>query len=434
MLLGNERILQIIGTRPYKMQHLSNNTPKDMRAFEKPIYITRPLLPNMEEYNNSLIEIWKSGWLTNHGDLHREFEKKLEVVLKAENVSAFNNGTIALLTALKALNLPADSEVITTPFTFPATPHCISWNGLKPVFCDIEPDTMTIDADKIEGLINQNTSAILGVHVYGLPCNIEKIQAIANRHNLKVIYDAAHAFTTEINGIGIGTFGDISMFSFHATKLFHTVEGGCLTYKKSELRKKIYYLRNFGIKNEEEVVDIGINGKMNEIQAAIGLLNLELFEAEKQKREMVKSVYVANLENVEGITIPQMPPAATDSMQYFVIKINQTAFGLSRNRVYDKLKEYNVFARKYFYPLCSEYEPYKALPSSDEGNLPVANRIKNEVLCLPFYGDMGKENAGKICKIIKSMKYAPAVLSFSTRKAGKFSAKPADSGIVEAIK
>jgi dTDP-4-amino-4,6-dideoxygalactose transaminase len=374
------------------------------KIFDNPIYVTSPILPELDKLNEMLKVIWHSKWLTNHGDTHAQLEKSLQTVLKVRNVSAFNNGTIALLTALKALDLSQNSEVITTPFTFPATPHCITWNGLKPVFCDIEPDTMTIDADKIEGLINKKTSAILGVHVYGLPCNVEKIQAIANKHNLKVIYDAAHAFTTEINGQGIGTFGDISMFSFHATKLFHTIEGGCLTYNNPEYKEKIYYLRNFGIKNEDQVVDIGINGKMNELQAAIGLLNLDLFEEEKQKRQAIKSIYVENLKALEGIKLVQMPADVTDSMQYFVIKIEKDIFGLSRDEVYNKLKGFNIFARKYFYPLCSDYEPYKRLPCSQKDNLPVANKIKGEVLCLPFYGALGKENAGKICEIIKFIK------------------------------
>lgn len=372
--------------------------------FDEPIYVTRPILPDLDKVTEKLKAIWQSKWLTNHGDIHCEFVKLLQVVLKVRNVSAFNNGTTALLVALKALDLPQGSEVITTPFTFPATVHCIAWNGLKPVFCDIEPDTMTIDADKIEGLINKNTSAILGVHVYGFPCDIEKIQSIADKYDLKVIYDAAHAFTTEINGKGIGTYGDISMFSFHATKLFHTLEGGCLSYKDDQYIDKLYYLRNFGIKNEEQVVDIGINGKMNEIQAAIGLLNLDLIEEEKLKRKEIKNVYIKHLALLDGITLLKFPENTTDSMGYFVVKIDQKEFGISRNEIYDRLKKCNVFARKYFYPLCSDYEPYKQLKSSNKMNLPVANKIKDEVLCLPFYGDLGAVNAGKICKIIEYIK------------------------------
>jgi dTDP-4-amino-4,6-dideoxygalactose transaminase len=376
-----------------------------LKPFDKPIYITQPLMPDLDELNEKLKSIWQSKWLTNHGDIHREFEKLLQVVLKVRNVSAFNNGTTALLASLKALDLPGGSEVITTPFTFPATVHCIAWNGLKPVFCDIEPDTMTIDADKIEGLINKNTSAILGVHVYGFPCDTEEIQSIADKYDLKVIYDAAHAFTTEINGKGIGTYGDISMFSFHATKLFHTLEGGCLSYEDDQYIDKLYYLRNFGIKNEEQVVDIGINGKMNEIQAAIGILNLDLIEEEKLKRKEIKNVYIKHLALLNGITLLELPENTTDSMGYFVVKIDQKEFGISRNEIYDRLKKYNVFARKYFYPLCSDCEPYKQLKSSNKMNLPVANKIKDEVLCLPLYGDLGAVNAGKICKIIEYIKY-----------------------------
>ncbi|UCC23693.1 MAG: DegT/DnrJ/EryC1/StrS family aminotransferase [Planctomycetota bacterium] len=376
-----------------------------LKPFDEPIYITRPLVPTLKQVTEKLKGVWQSKWLTNHGDLHRELEEKLQVVLKVRNVSVFNNGTTALLTALKALDLPQGSEVITTPFTFPATVHCIAWNGLKPVFCDIEPDTMTIDADKIEELVNKNTSAILGVHVYGLPCDVEKIQKVADSYNLKVIYDAAHAFTAEINGKGIGNYGDISMFSFHATKLFHTAEGGCLSYNDDQYIDKLYYLRNFGIKNEEEVVEIGINGKMNEIQAAIGLLNLDLIGEEKLKRKEIKSVYIKHLALLDGITLLEFPKNTTDSMGYFVVKIDQKEFGVSRNEIYDSLKQYNVFARKYFYPLCSEYEPYKQLKSSSTTNLPVANKIKDEVLCLPFYGGLGAVNAGKICKIIEYIKY-----------------------------
>ena len=237
------------------------------------IYVTSPLLAAPDDVSSLIKDIWSSKWLTNMGKYHNLLENKLKEVLKVKNVSLFNNGTIALLVAIKALNLPEGSEVITTPFTFAATPHCITWNKLTPVFCDIEPDTMTIDANKIEELITPKTSAILGVHVYGFPCDVEKIDKIAKKHNLKVIYDAAHAFSTEINGRGIGTFGDISMFSFHATKLFNTIEGGCLTYNDDNLVRKIYNLRNFGIQSEELVEDVGINGKMNEFQAGIGLLN-----------------------------------------------------------------------------------------------------------------------------------------------------------------
>lgn len=369
---------------------------------KEPVYVTQPLLPDLNDLQTEITEIYESKWITNQGKKHNLLEKKLEKVLKVSNVSLFNNGTIALLTALKALNLPIGSEVITTPFTFPATPHCISWNELKPVFCDIEPGNMTIDADKIEKLITNNTSAILPVHVYGFPCNIKKIEKIAKKNSLSVIYDGAHTFSTTIDGKGIGTFGDITMFSFHATKLYNTLEGGCLTYNNNELREKIYNLRNFGIKNEEEVVDIGINGKMNEFQASVGLLNLKLFEKEQDKRSKIKKLYIDQLKDLNNIRIPKMPKNTTESYQYFPIIIKDS-YPLTRDELYDKLKKYDIYARKYFYPICSDYEPYKNLDSSSKENLPVANDLKNRVLCLPYYGDLDFEIVYQICNLIKNL-------------------------------
>lgn len=371
-----------------------------MEVTESKIYITEPLLPDLTDLVKEFEEIWQSKWVTNMGTKHELLEQNLKKALKVQNVCLYNNGTTALLTALKALDLPYGSEVITTPFTFAATPHCVVWNGLKLVFCDIEPETMCIDADKIENLITPNTSAILGIHVYGFPCDVVKIDKIAQKHNLKVIYDAAHAFSTEINGIGIGNFGDITMFSFHATKLFNTIEGGCLTYKNNDLSKQVNYLRNFGIKDEETVECPGINGKMNELQAAIGLLNLEAYKEEQAKRARIKDSYYKNLSGINGIDIPMMPPFATDSMQYFPIII-QDNYKMTRDGLYSELKKYNINSRKYFYPLCSDYDCYKNLPSSSVNNLPIANDIKNRVLCLPFYGNLKKEIIEFICQIIR---------------------------------
>lgn len=368
---------------------------KGSKKIEDKIFVTQPLLPDLDDYISQIKDIWQSKWLTNMGEKHNLLEKKLKDILKVQNVSLFNNGTIALLTALKALDLPYGSEVITTPFTFAATPHCIFWNGLKPVFCDIEPEKMTIDADKIEKLITPNTSAILAVHVYGFPCDVEKIDAIAKKHNLKVIYDGAHVFSTEINDKGIGTFGDITMFSFHATKLFNTIEGGCLTYNDPALVKKIYNLRNFGIQSEEIVEDAGINGKMNEVQAAMGLLNLEIFRKEQEKRATLKRFYDENISKIRGITIPKMPENTTNSFQYYPIVIEDD-YPISRNELYEKFKTINIMTRKYFYPLCSDYDCYKNLPSSACENLRVANTVKNKVLCLPFYGNLNSEVARKI--------------------------------------
>lgn len=366
---------------------------------KKKIFVTQPLLPNLKDFQTELEEIWESKTVTNAGKKHNLLEQELKDHLKVPNVSLFNNGTIALLTALKALDLPYGSEVITTPFTFAATPHCISWNGLRPIFCDIEPNTMCIDADKIEALITEKTSAILAVHVYGFPCNVEKIQKIADKYNLKVIYDGAHVFSTEINGVGIGNFGDITMFSFHATKLFNTIEGGCLTYKEERLVKKIYNLRNFGIQSEELVEEVGINGKMNELQASIGLLNLKLYKEEQEKRKSLREFYDSELSKIKGIRIPKMPENTTDSYQYYPIIIEDD-YPLTRDELYDKLKKENIFARKYFYPLCSDYECYKNLPSASVTNLPVANDYKNKVLCLPFYGELEEGFREKVYDVI----------------------------------
>jgi dTDP-4-amino-4,6-dideoxygalactose transaminase len=348
-----------------------------------------------------LSEIWNSKWLTNMGAKHKMLEERLKDELKVPYVSLFNNGAIALLTALKALDLPVGSEVITTPFTFAATPHCISWNNLKPVFCDIEPDTMTLDVSRLRKLINPNTSAILPVHVYGFPCNVHAINEIARQFDLRVVYDGAHVFSTEIKGRGIGTFGDITMFSFHATKLFNTAEGGCLTYNDKNLVDKIYNLRNFGIRNEDRVADIGINGKMNEIQASLGILNLRLYKEEQEKRKLIRAHYTKNLASVKGIRIPQLSADVTDSCQYYPIVI-ENSYPITRNALYTALKEYNVFSRKYFYPLCSDYDPYKALPSSTRENLPVANDLKNKVLCLPFYGGLTTDVVEAVCEMLEA--------------------------------
>lgn len=363
------------------------------------IFVTQPLLPSLSELETHLNDIWESKWLTNMGAKHNELENKLKDVLKVPNVSLFNNGTIALLVAIKALDLPYGSEVITTPFTFAATPHCITWNGLKPIFCDIEPNTMTIDADKIENLITPNTSAILGVHVYGFPCNVEKIAEIAKKHNLKVIYDAAHAFSTEIDSKGIGTFGDITMFSFHATKLYNTIEGGCLTFNDPNLVRKIYNLRNFGIRSEELVEEVGINGKMNELQAAVGLENLKLYKVEQEKRAKVKAFYDGNLSKIKGIRIPKMPKNTTNSNQYYPIIIEDD-YPITRDELYEKFKAINILTRKYFYPACTDYECYKNDLAVKLANLSVVNEYKQKVLCLPYYGTLTINELSIICGVI----------------------------------
>ncbi|MCP4667875.1 MAG: DegT/DnrJ/EryC1/StrS family aminotransferase [Deltaproteobacteria bacterium] len=373
-----------------------------MKKFVDPIYVTRPLLPDKTELFEAIEMILNSKQLTNMGKFHEDLEKELARFLGVDNLVLFVNGTIALLAALKALDLPAGSEVITTPFTFPATPHVIPWNNLRPVFADIEPDTFTLKPDAIERSITADTSALLPVHVYGFPCRVEDIDDIADRHRLRVVYDGAHAFSTELDGKSICTRGDITAHSFHATKLFNTLEGGALAFGDKNLKQRILDLRNFGIRNEHEVDYIGINGKMNEIQAAFGLLNLKHVRAEQQARAVLHARYKEELGDLEALRIPDFPERTTNALQYFPVLVKRTK-QCSRDVLYDKLRERNIIARKYFFPLCSNITPYRDLPSAAPENLPVANRIANQVLCLPFFGGLGPEKVGILCEIIREI-------------------------------
>ena len=372
-----------------------------IEPFAKRIYVIRPVFPTIEEVTEKLRDIWAAQWLTNNGPQHTMLEHELKEFLRVPYLSLFNNGTIALIVACQSLRL--SGEVITTPFTFAATPHVLSWNNISPIFCDVDAETMNIDAEKIESMITPHTTAILAVHVFGTPCAVDKIQEVADRYGLRVIYDAAHAFGVELGGRGIGTFGDISMFSFHATKLYHTVEGGALTHGDKNLKTRIDLLKNFGIKNEEEVVMPGINGKLNEISAAIGRIMLGYVETERQKRIHLHEIYNEELGDVDGIKL--MPTCAENvklNYQYYVVRIDEKIFGRSRDFVYDELRNYNVFARKYFHPLCSEFTCYRQLNSARVENLPVANVIGQQVLSLPMYGDLADDDVRKICAIIKS--------------------------------
>jgi len=367
--------------------------------FKEPIYITRPLLPNIQDVFSRLYEVWESQWLTNNGPQHITLEKELRDYLQAENLSLFNNGTSALLLGLRALNLTG--EVITTPFTFPATVQALDWNNLTPVFCDIDPTTLTLDATKIESLINEKTTAILGVHTFGNLCDVELIQTIANKYNLKVIYDGAHTFGAQLNGQPIGNFGDMTMFSFHATKLFNTVEGGALTFNDSSLVEKLNLLKNFGIANPEEVLLSGLNAKLNEIQAVIGLEVLKLVETERQKRHEIKRVYERYLKDIPGINVLTKLEGESSSYQYFVIQIDEVLYGKSRDWIHEKLKEQNVFTRKYFYPLCSDFQWYEHLKSGRKENLPFAQKAITQALAMPYYGELEIESVEKICKVIR---------------------------------
>lgn len=367
--------------------------------FEEPIFVTRPLLPDLKHVNQKMTEIWASKWVTNNGKQQKDLQDKLQDYVQAKNLSLFTNGTLALLLGLKSLDLTG--EVITTPFTFPATVQALDWNGLTPVFCDIERETLTIDASKIEALITEKTSAILGVHVFGNPCNVQEIQKIADKHGLKVIYDGAHAFGCEIDGKPAGSHGDMTMFSFHATKLFHTIEGGAVVFKDSGLTAKLDQLKNFGLAGGEEVMLSGLNAKMNEIQAAVGLETLKLLDVERKKRYEVKKVYEEQLANIPGIRLVTHLDGKDSSYQYFVIEIDEKAFGRSRDWLHDHLQHHNVFTRKYFYPLCSEFHWYEQLESAQPENLPEAQKTVKEVLAMPFYGELELASVAKICTIIK---------------------------------
>jgi dTDP-4-amino-4,6-dideoxygalactose transaminase len=372
-----------------------------IRPFPEPIYVTRPLLPPLEDVQARLAEVWRSQWLTNGGDQHVHLERALVERLGVEQLSLFNNGTIALLTAIRALELAG--EVITTPFTFPATPHALTWAGITPVFADIDPVRLTIDPCRIEALITPKTTAILGVHVYGVPCDVDALADIARRHHLRLLYDGAHAFDVRVNGRGIGTFGDVTMFSFHATKLFHTAEGGALACADAGLRHRFERLKNFGIAGQEIVEGIGLNGKMNELQAALGLAVLDGMETETARRRAILAIYEQRLSGVAGVTLMPGVPGVAGGCQYCAIRIDAETFGRSRDDVHLAFKTYNVLARKYFFPLCSDYDCYRDLPSARPEQLPVASAAASQVLCLPLYGSLEHSAVHTICDILLSL-------------------------------
>jgi dTDP-4-amino-4,6-dideoxygalactose transaminase len=371
---------------------------QDFRLPE-PVYVTRPNLPPLTEYLPYLEQIWQSRWLTNAGAVHQEFEQRLGAYLKEDHLSVFCNGTLALLVALQALRLNS-GEVITTPFTFPATPHVLYWNRIQPVFCDIDPETFCIDPVRIEQLIGPDTKAILGVHVYGTPCDVEAIQAIADRHGLHVLYDAAHAFGARYKGRQLSGYGDISMLSFHATKLFSTFEGGALVMQNAAQQERVNFLKNFGIANEETVIGPGINGKMNELQAAYGLLQLDMVDAEIANRKQRAQWYDSHLRELPGLTLLDEMPGLDRNYAYYPVLVDPDRFGMTRDDIFDALRAANIFSRKYFFPLCSHYACYAALPSSRPEHLPVAERVASQVLCLPMYGNLEEETVHHIGRFI----------------------------------
>lgn len=364
----------------------------------KQITVTSPLLPDLEEFNVMLKEIWESKWVTNNGSFHKQLEKDLADYLKVPYVSLFTNGTLPLLTALQALRITG--EVITTPYSFVATTHCIWWNGCKPVFVDIDPATGNLDPDKIEAAITPRTTAIMPVHVYGKPCDTQKIQEIADKYGLKVIYDAAHAFGVEVNGESILNAGDMSTLSFHATKVYNTLEGGALVMHDETTKKRIDYLKNFGFAGETEVVAPGINSKVDEVRAAYGILNLRHVDAAIEARHQVAVKYREALRPVDGITFMDDMPGVKHNYSYFPIFIDAEKYGMTRDELYFKMKEANVLGRRYFYPLISEFSTYRGLPSAAPENLPNAHKMADSVICLPMHHELSEGDMERILKLI----------------------------------
>lgn len=350
------------------------------------IFVTRPSMPPWEEYTERIKPLWDSHWLTNMGELHNTLEQELKEYLGVEGISLMVNGHMSLELALAAMKFPQGAEVITTPFTFISTTHAIARNGLEPVFCDIKSSDYTIDEDKIESLITEKTVAIVPVHVYGSICNLERINRIAEKYELKVIYDAAHAFGSTYKGKGIGTFGDASVFSFHATKVFNTIEGGAVTFRNPDLYTKLYNLKNFGIRSEEIVAEVGANAKMNEFAAAMGLCNLMHIEEEMGKRKKLMERYRELLVPVKGIRLLEEQIDVKPNYAYFPIQIDETVFGRSRDEVCDALKQQGIFCRKYFYPLTSDQicfgDRYRGLP------LETARSVSKRIMVLPLYADL----------------------------------------------
>ena len=355
-------------------------------------------MPDLEELNQYLQDIWQRKWITNNGHYHKELEKALCEYLDVPYVSLFTNGTLPLITALQALRITG--EVITTPYSFVATTHSLWWNGIKPVFVDIDPSTGNLDPDQIEAAITPRTTAIMPVHVYGKPCDTERIQEIADKYGLKVIYDAAHAFGVEVNGESILNKGDMSTLSFHATKVYNTIEGGALVMHDEQTKRRIDYLKNFGFAGETEVVAPGINSKMDEVRAAYGLLNLKQVDACIDARRQVAIRYREALRDVQGITFFDDMPGVRHNYSYFPIFVKAEEYGMTRDELYFKMKEHNILGRRYFYPLISTFSTYRGLPSAATENLPVATRVANEVICLPMHHELSEEDLNRIIDVI----------------------------------
>jgi len=379
--------------------NLTDHSPlnKIIEPFAETIYVTRPFMPPLSDFITGLEEIWENRWLTNNGPLHKRYVTALSEFFETENISLFTNGTLALQIGLQGLGITG--EVITTPFSFVATTHALFWNKIRPVFCDIEPDYYTLDPEKVEAAITPWTTAILAVHVFGYPCNLQALADIARRHNIKLIYDAAHAFGVTVDGKSISHYGDLSMFSFHSTKLYHSIEGGALIFDDPSLKSEVDYLKNFGFKNEVEVVMPGTNAKMNELQALMGLQVLKYVPDITSKRKLISDLYRERLKEIPGINLPpKLPQNINYNYSYFPIEVNEQSYGITRDNLYHGLKEYNVHTRRYFYPLICDFSCYRKVPIIDP--LIVARRVADRILTLPIYSDLDLDYVDRICDLI----------------------------------
>lgn len=374
------------------------------RKLTDPVFVTQPAMPSLEEFTEYLKQIWENKVITNNGPFHRQLEKELSEYLGVPHISLFANGTLALVTALQALRITG--EVITSPFSFVATTHALWWNNIKPVFVDVDPVYGNLDPKKIESAITPQTTAILPVHVYGNICDVESIQDIADTYNLKLMYDAAHAFGVSTNGTSVLNFGDMSVLSFHATKVFHTFEGGAIICRDEKTKRHIDDLKNFGFRGETNVVAPGINAKMNEVQAAMGLLQLKYIDGNIAKRRLLTDHYREQLSNIPGIRVLEDQPGVRYCYSYMPMFIDREQFGMSRDTLYEKLKTQNINGRRYFYPLISNFPVYRGLSSSGADNLPEATRLADQVICLPIYPDLGLDDVEKITAAIAN---APAL-------------------------
>lgn len=380
----------------YLKDPLSNLLTEDYQI-DDPIYVTQPSLPDLEEFIPYLEQIWKSKILTNNGPFHKELEKQLAEFLEVPYISLFANGTLALVTALQVLRITG--EVITTPYSFVATTHSLWWNNIKPVFVDIEPEFGNLDPEKVEAAITPKTTAILPVHVYGNPCKVDRFKQVADTYGLKLIYDAAHCFGVKHKGIGICNYGDLSVLSFHATKVFNTMEGGAIICHDEATKKRIDYLKNFGFAGETTIMAPGINSKMNEMQAALGLVQLKHYDENIRKRKQIAEIYRRELSDIRGISMLPEPHSTDSNFAYFPIFISDE-YRMSRDDLYEKLKSHNIYGRRYFYPLISQFSMYKGLESSGASNLKVATRMANNVICLPIYPLLSHKSVNNICSLL----------------------------------